>query len=522
MTSRAVEGEVHDSHFDLHSKIQHASRECPQTFVEINGTAVKCLLDTGAQVSTVAEAFYKKYLSTIALSDTTKILKLSAANKLQIPYLGYIDVDLKIKDCVFTHVGMLVERVTTVGDPIQVVLGCNVLQSVRTIVKEEESSIVMDSSWDNVISVLDLADNTKRIGFVKVAGRTPIRIPANSMKVVLGSTRQNKKNETYSASVQAIACENGSLPKNLMIIDTMAKVENGKIPVKVVNIGHEDVWLTPKSRIGVAQEAEVIQSSADEYTVDISETELYIRRVDVLRGQERDVEKDSSQLLDTLKLDIGEVDFTGDQRKKLDDIFAKHIDAFSLTDDDMGYTSTITHTINLTDDVPIKVPHRRIPPNQIEEVKRHIQKLLNQGIIRKSSSPYASAVVTVRKKDGSIRLCVDYRLLNSRTIKDAYPLPRIEETLDLLNGAKYFSSIDLAQGYHQVAMEEKDIHNTAFRVGSGGLYEYLRMPFGLCNSPATFQRLMEVCLSEENFETLVLYLDDILVFSRTIEEHIQR
>ena len=523
MTSRAVEGEVHDSHFDLHSKIQHASRECPQTTVEINGTVVKCLLDTGAQVSTVSEAFYKKHLSTIALSDTTRILKLSAANKLQIPYLGYIEVDLKIKDCVFTHVGMLVERVTTVGDPIQVVLGCNVLQSVRTFVKEEEPpSIVTDSSWDNVISVLDIADNTKRIGFVKVAGRTPIRIPANSMKVVLGSTRQNKKNETYSASVQAIASENGSLPKNLLIVDTIAQVENGKIPVKVVNIGPEDVWLTPKCRIGVAQEAEVIQSSADEYTVDISETELYIRRVDVLRGQESDVEKESSHLLDRLKLDIGEMDFTGDQRKKLDDLFAKHIDAFTLTDDDVGYTSTITHNIHLTDDVPIKVPHRRIPPNQIEEVKRHIQKLLNQGIIRKSSSPYASAVVIVRKKDGSIRLCVDYRLLNSRTIKDAYPLPSIEETLDLLNGAKYFSSIDLAQGYHQVAMDEKDIHKTAFRVGSGGLYEYLRMPFGLCNSPATFQRLMEVCLSEENFETLVLYLDDILVFSRTIEEHIQR
>ena len=310
------------THFDLHSKIQHASRECPQTTVEINGTAVKCLLDTGAHVSTVSEAFYKKHLSTIALSGTTRILKLSAANKLQIPYLGYIEVDLKIKECVFTHVGMLVERVTTVGDPIQVVLGCNILQSVRTFVKEEEpSSIVIDSSWDNVISVLDLADNNKRIGFVKVAGRTPIRIPANSMKVVLGSTCQNKKNETHSASVQAIGSENGSLPKNLLIVDTMAQVENGKIPVEVVNIGHEDVGLSPKSRIGVAQEAEVIQSSADEYTVDISETELYIRRVDILRGQESDVEKDSSQVLDTLKLDIGEVDFTSDQRKKLDDLF---------------------------------------------------------------------------------------------------------------------------------------------------------------------------------------------------------
>ena len=114
--------------------------------------------------------------------------------------------------------------------------------------------------------------------------------------------------------------------------------------------------------------------------------------------------------------------------------------------------------------MPIKVPHRRIPPNQIEEVKKHIQKLMNQGIIRKSSSPYASAVVIVRKKDGSIRLCVNYRLLNSRTINDVYPLPQIEDTLDLLNGAKYLRSKDLAQEYHQVAMDEKDIHKAAYCV----------------------------------------------------------
>ena len=145
---------------------------------------------------------------------------------------------------------------------------------------------------------------------MKVAGRTPIRIPANSMKVVLGSTRQNKNNETYSASVQAIASENGSLPKNLLIVDTLAQVENGKIAVKVVNIGHEDVWLTPKSRIGVAQEAEVIQSSADEYTVDIGETELQIRRVNVLRDLDSGIQTDTSKQFDMLKLDIGEVDFT--------------------------------------------------------------------------------------------------------------------------------------------------------------------------------------------------------------------
>lgn len=100
----------------------------------------------------------------------------------------------------------------------------------------------------------------------------------------------------------------------------------------------------------------------------------------------------------------------------------------------------------------------------------------------------------VRKKDNSIRLFVDYRALNSKTFKDAYLLPRIEDTWDILNGAKYFSSIDLIQGYHQVAVKEEDIPKTAFRVGPGGLYEYIRMPFGLCNSPTTFQRLVEACL----------------------------
>lgn len=117
---------------------------------------------------------------------------------------------------------------------------------------------------------------------------------------------------------------------------------------------------------------------------------------------------------------------------------------------------------------------------------------------------------------------MDYRELNKKTIKDAYPLPRIDETLDVLHGAKYFSSIDLAQGYHQVAMDEESIEKKAFRVGTGGLYEYIRMPFGLCNSPATFQRLMEAYFSEENFEILLLYLDDIIVFSNTVDEHLRR
>ena len=110
----------------------------------------------------------------------------------------------------------------------------------------------------------------------------------------------------------------------------------------------------------------------------------------------------------------------------------------------------------------------------------------------------------MKKKDGSLRLCVDFRALNSKTIKDPYLLPRIEETLDWLNGAKKFSPIALTQGYNQVAVDDKDIHKTAIRVGFGWLYEFLHMPCGLCNNPATFKRLMEVCLHEDDFDILVL------------------
>ena len=474
-------------------------------------------MDTGAEVSTISENFYRKYLSSSELSDTTKFLKLSAANNLQIPYLGYIEVDVNINGSQFTSVRMLVESVSKKDDSIQAVLGCNILNCIRNHAKDtlfDSSAIWEDETWNNVISVMDLAENAKHVSFVKVAGRQAIKIPANSMKVVIGSTRQNKRNETYTAAVQAIACENGSLPRNIMVIDTVADVENGKIPMRVLNIGPEDVWLEPKSRLGTMQSAEILKSTDDEYAVDIDQKEVIIRKITA--------KIDKQQEIQPFTLDIGDVKLTNKQRIKLDEVFTKHRDAFIANDDDIGYTNTIKHPIHLSDNIPIKVPHRRIPPNQLDEVKRHIQKLLNQGIIRKSNSPYASAVVIVRKKDNSIRLCVDYRSLNAKTIKDAYPLPRIEETLDILHGAKYFSSIDLAQGYHQVAMEEDDIHKTAFRVGSGGLYEYTRMPFRLCNSPTTFQRLMEACLGDENLETLVLYLDDILVFSSTIEEHIEK
>lgn len=166
-------------------------------------------------------------------------------------------------------------------------------------------------------------------------------------------------------------------------------------------------------------------------------------------------------------------------------------------------------------------PYRRIPPSQYELARNHIQQLLQSGIIRESSNPYSSPIVLVLKKDGTLRMCVDYRMLNAKTRKDAFPLPRIEESLDALAGAQWFSTLDLASGYSQVEMAEKDKVKTAFCTPFG-LFEFNRLPFGLCNAPGTFQRLMERLFGDCRYQSLLLYLDDVIVFSSSIQQHLER
>ena len=148
--------------------------------------------------------------------------------------------------------------------------------------------------------------------------------------------------------------------------------------------------------------------------------------------------------------------------------------------------------------------------------------MLEIGAIQKSNSPLASAVVLVRKKDGYLRFCIDLRRLNARTVKDAYSLPRIEDSLDSLNSSCIFTSIDLKAGYWQVEMDPKSIPLTAFTVGHLGFYECVKMPFRLTNAPAMFQRLMEICLGDLHLNWCIIYLDDVVIFSRTPEEHLNQ
>ena len=178
------------------------------------------------------------------------------------------------------------------------------------------------------------------------------------------------------------------------------------------------------------------------------------------------------------------------QQQQLNELFKEFQDVFSQGDDDLGNTPLLEHGIE-THGPPLRQPYRRQNPAVRREEMTQVQQMLSSNVIRPSNSPWASPVVMVRKKDASLRFCVDFRQLNAATIKDAHPLPRIDDLLDALHGAKWFSILDLKSGYWQVPIAEQDKEKTAFRTSIGQLFEFNQVPFGLCNAPATFSRLMD-------------------------------
>ena len=209
------------------------------------------------------------------------------------------------------------------------------------------------------------------------------------------------------------------------------------------------------------------------------------------------------------------------QQQQLNDLFKEFSNVFSQGEDNLGCTPLLEHTIE-THRPPLRQPYRRQNPAVRWEEMGQVQQMLASNIIRPSNSPWASPVVMVKKKDGSLRFCVNFRQLNAATVKDAHPLPRIDNLLDTLHGVRWFSTLDLKSGYWQVPIMERDKEKTEFRTSSGQLYEFNQVPFGLCNAPATFSRLMDCVLSGLHWETCLFYLDDIIIFSSTWEEHLAR
>lgn len=215
------------------------------------------------------------------------------------------------------------------------------------------------------------------------------------------------------------------------------------------------------------------------------------------------------------------VHLTEEERQTLRQLLHSYQDVFSKSADDLGRTNRVQHRINVGTAQPIRQAPRRLPIGKREIEKQEIMKMLDRKVIEPSNSPWGFRTVLVAKKDGTTRICVDYRALNDVIVKDAYPLPRVDDCLDSLAGGHWFSCLDLNQGFYQVELHPEDRDKTAFS-SSQGLYQFTVTPFGLATSPSVFERLMEDVLRGLQWEECLLYMDDIIVPGSTFKEELTR
>ncbi|GBO24268.1 Retrovirus-related Pol polyprotein from transposon 297 [Araneus ventricosus] len=278
--------------------------------------------------------------------------------------------------------------------------------------------------------------------------------------------------------------------KGVLVAATLVDLEMEVIPVRVLNL---------KNKPKILDKGDVIATC--EPVVDI-----------VARPQEFSGAQHLQSTLENLQI------LNEEQRTAVKKLLNEFQDLFSTCDADVGRCNMTQHRINTGNHPPIKQYPRRLPLAR-KEAEHLVKEMVDNGIIEESSGPWASPIVLVKKKDGSTRFCVDYRKLNEITKKDSYPLPRIDDTLDALNGSQWFTTQDLKSGYWQVEVRPEDREKTAFTTGQG-LWQFKVMPFGLCNAPAIFERLVETVLRGLSSEACLVYLDDIIIVGRTFEEHL--
>lgn len=217
------------------------------------------------------------------------------------------------------------------------------------------------------------------------------------------------------------------------------------------------------------------------------------------------------------ELNLSDTDLNENQKEQINQLIRTFPDVFS---DQPGRTIKLQHQINLLPgSQPYNSPPFRYAPARRQIIEDNLKEMKEQGIISPSQSPWAAPVILAPKKDGSLRFCIDYRKLNTMTIRDAYPIPRIDDTLDSLQEAKFVSTLDLRSGYWQVEMEKNSRDKTAF-VTHKGLFQFNVMPFGLTNAPATFQRLMDIVLAGLKWQCCLVYIDDVVIYSPTFEQHL--
>lgn len=488
--------------------------ECPTIEVIIEGIKLKGLLDTGSQVTLIRQSLFETHFSQTAVGKKPLAFRLRAANGLEIPYTSYAVMDFMINGVTISERGVVVVKDEHTTQPL--IIGMNVMTACWNALStcSERPGTFPQKIWKEAFAACQRVEATMTgdgmLGYIRPASRHPIHVPPKSELLVWGRVQVGPKKD-YCALVDP-----GMETSDVGVARTLVTVRHGRLPVRVCNPHPYSVSIGRYQKLGKfyrVDEAD-IQGPQD---LSLSLAEDCVVEVTVVETAADGGNQGLPEVVSDL---TNRTDLSEQQREELCALMSKWGKVFAQHDEDFGKTDLVQHRIPTGNTPPLRDRYRPLPPQMYKEMKTLLADMLEKGVIRESCSPWAAPIVLVKKKDGSWRFCVDYRKLNSVTHKDAFPLPRIEETLTSLTKAEWFSTLDLASGYWQVEMDPCDREKTAFTTPLG-LYEFDRMPFGLCNAPATFQRLMQQCLRGQIAESLLVYLDDIIVYSPDFSAHLQ-
>ena len=497
---------------------------------------LQCLLDeksfkvfwhTGSMVRMVSRRWLAKHFPDKTIIDVTEFLgqKLSvmAANKTVINFDGVVILNFSLGD----GEGFLVPVLVSSGEMSEPIVGYNVIEHLVVKGTEEQHQWLKKSlkNGDENVEVemlvaamqekyedsdfltqIKASENIHVPARRKVRIRCRVKVPGNGCDdTVYFQPRLGDEDEELSFTDSVCRMKYGRT--NYVYLDVMNQTRKDKVLHKgeVVGSVHSVGAVIPMVKFGEDGE----NSSMEGKTAGVQ-----VGAVEGVVGENGVFEQASGKP----KWDLSLLD--ADQREKMEEMLERNKDVFSTDDMDIGSIPDFQMPINLVDDEPVTAAYRKIPPHLYSEVKNYLNDLVSNGWVRESHSSYSSPIVCVRKKDGSMRMCVDYRALNAKTVPDSQPIPRIQDILDSLGGSKWFSTLDMSKAYHQGYVEEKSRHLTAF-ITPWALYEWLRLPFGLRNAPPAFQRYVNQMLGDIKGAVCEPYLDDVLAFSKEFDDHVR-
>jgi transposase InsO family protein len=491
----------------------------PTTNMRINNILSEVTLDSGAARNCISKEHFDRYFSKITVEKPD--IKLAGASKSQLNVVGKCKLSVGIgKNNLIEHFYII----DGLSKPF--LIGWPTFRNKRAVINAIDMTIEFrPKRGDPVVFHLidtesqDAKESHKHKNYMLYITEQVNVPPQSEMKVECRLSKKDRDNILPKHGLVTSSTEQ-TIKNRITAARMVSPMSKDKYHIVIANRTTEPV--TIKDNACIAQLSWIARDDYSEVQLNLIDELEDIDPINSIieEGDKPDVPL-GSQYEVPPELNISK-DLSVPQQEKLQRLLEEYKNLFAKKDAPLPETPIhgVQHSINTGNARPVACPPRRISHTQKETVRDHINTMKDNNIIQKSRSPWASPVLLVPKKDGNWRFCIDYRALNEVTIKDVYPLPRIDDTLDALNGAQFMSTFDLQSGYWQIPMDKADVEKTAF-VTTEGLFEYKRMPFGLCNAPATFQRHLDNVLAGLKWQCCLVYIDDIIVFSTDFDQHLK-